>query len=55
MAKLYMDKNTQLYLTDELRRLDEDKREIEAIQKEMDKFLYDIERRIAKLRRSREA
>lgn len=53
MANLYMDRNDKMMLDDELKRLDDDKREVQAIRDEMDKMLYDVERRISRLRSRR--
>lgn len=53
MVKLHVDKYEEMQLNDELKRLDDDMREVGEIRKEMDKMLYDIEKRIAKLRRPR--
>jgi len=52
MTKLIMDKQLKVALDDKLKKMDDELREIEEIQKEMDNMLYDIERRVARLRRS---
>lgn len=55
MGNLINIKELKPKLHEAYRRLDEDMKEFEEIHEEMDKMLYDIERRIAKLRRPREA
>lgn len=52
MEGLVMDKELRQQYRDAMKRLDDDVREIEEIHEEMDKYLYDIEKRIARLRRS---
>ena len=51
-AVLLMDKNVKEQYKAAMIKLDNDVREIEEIHEEMDKQLLDIERRIARLRRS---
>lgn len=55
MGNIIMDKELKPKLKEALRRLDDDVREIEEIHEEMDKILYDIEKRISRLRRSKGA
>lgn len=55
MVKLLIDNELKPRLKEAYRRLDEDMKEFEELHEEMDKMLYDIERRISKLRRPREA
>jgi hypothetical protein len=52
MANVVMDKDMRQVYMEAVQKLDSDVREIEEIHKEMDNYLYDIEKRIARLRRS---
>lgn len=50
-----MPKELKLQYKESLRRLDDNVTELEEIYEEMDKYLYDLEKRIARLRRSNRA
>lgn len=50
-----MDKELKLQYRAAIQKLDDDVKEIEEIHAEMDNYLYDIEQRIARLRRSERA
>ena len=52
MEQFVLDKETKGKIRTTLKRMDDDLRELEEIQKEMDNYLYDIEKRIERLRRS---
>ena len=52
MEQFVLDKETKGKIRNTLKRMDDDLRELEEIQKEMDNYLYDIEKRIERLRRS---
>ena len=51
-AQLNLDKELKAALNDTFRKIDDDMKELEELQKEMDIMLYDIERRINRMRRS---
>lgn len=53
MNALINDKELRQQYREAVQRLDDNVKEIEEIHEEMDKYLYDIEKRIARLRRSR--
>jgi prefoldin subunit 5 len=50
MKRVTLDGKIKESMKEVFRRLDEDLEELEELQSEMDKMLYDIERRITKLR-----
>lgn len=52
MGNLVMNKQLKRELEESFKRLDDEVKEIEGIYEEMDKYLYEIEKRIARLRRS---
>lgn len=51
MKSLLMDKEVKQKYLEAIQRLDDDVKEIEEIHEETDEMLYEIERRIARLRR----
>ncbi len=53
MPELKMDRDLKMRFREALLRLDDDVKEIEEIHKEMNDYLYDIEKRIAKMRGSK--
>lgn len=55
MGNVVMDNELKVQYKAAMKRLDDDVKEIEEIHEEMDKYLYDIEKRIARLRRSKRA